>query len=93
VETEDSLRYDEPEPLNFSARHWLGAALLDAGRPTEAEVVYRAALADHPNNGWSLLGFALALEAQGRGDSALAARAEFERAWARADTWIRASRF
>jgi hypothetical protein len=39
------------------------------------------------------LGLALALEAQGRGDAALAARAEFERAWARADTWIRASRF
>jgi hypothetical protein len=93
VETEDSLRYDEPEPLNFSARHWLGAALLDAGRPTEAEAVYRAALADHPNNGWSLLGLALALEAQGQGDAALAGRAEFERAWARADTWIRASRF
>ncbi|HEU4882787.1 MAG TPA: hypothetical protein VFT45_11090, partial [Longimicrobium sp.] len=56
VALEDALTYDEPEPLPFAARDWLGAALLEAGRAVDAERVYRAALADHPHNGWSLFG-------------------------------------
>ena len=93
VRIEDALRYDEPEPLNFSARHWLGALLLEAGRPLDAERVYRAELEDHPTNGWSLLGLEQALRAQARGPDAEAAHAAFRTAWARADTWIRSSRF
>lgn len=93
VEWEDQLRYDEPEPLNFTARHWLGATLLEAGRPVDAEAVYRASLEDHPNNGWSLLGLEQALRAQGRTPEADEARARFSGAWARADHWIRASRY
>jgi len=93
VTIEDSLTYDEPEPLNFSARDWLGAALLEAQRPGDAERVYREALADHPHNGWSQFGLARALAAQGRSAEAAAAREQFGRDWARADTWLRASRF
>ncbi len=93
IELEDGLRYDEPEPLNFSARHWLGALLLELDRFIEAERVYRAALDDHPNNGWSLFGLEQALRAQGRDGEADRVRAQFEEAWARADVWIRASRF
>ena len=93
VEIEDGLRYDEPEPLNFSARHWLGAALLEAERPADAERVYRAALDDHPKNGWSLFGLEQALRAQGRVADADQALEDFRAAWARSDVWIRASRF
>jgi tetratricopeptide (TPR) repeat protein len=93
VEVEDGLTYDEPEPLVFSARHFLGAALLDARRPGEAERVYRASLADHPNNGWSLLGLEQSLRAQGRQAEAAEIRTAFTRAWARSDTWVRQSRF
>ncbi len=93
VQLEDSLVYDEPEPLPFSARDWLGAALLDAGRLTDAERVYRAALDDHPNNGWSLFGLARSLQGQARAAEAATARAAFERSWARADVWLRSSRF
>ncbi len=93
VALEDELRYDEPEPLNFSARHWLGAALLELGRADEAETVYREALVDHPRNGWSLFGLAQALRAQGRfGDAQLVLR-EFDESWARADVWLQASRY
>jgi hypothetical protein len=35
------MDYDEPEPLPFAARHWLGAALIEAGRAAEAEEHYR----------------------------------------------------
>jgi hypothetical protein len=90
---EDSLTYDEPEPLNFTARHWLGATLLEAGRAADAEAVYRASLVDHPHNGWSLFGLEEALRAQGKETGADLAHAEFEDAWARSDHWIRASRY
>lgn len=93
VAWEDQLRYDEPEPLNFTARHWLGATLLEAGRPGDAQSVYQASLEDHPNNGWSLLGLEQALRAQGRDAEADAVRDRFTGAWARADHWIRASRY
>jgi len=93
IEIEDGLRYDEPEPLNFSARHWLGAILVEAGRPAEAETVYRAALVDHPLNGWSLFGLEQALRAQGKNREADAVQADLERSWERADVWIRSSRF
>ncbi|NNF03531.1 MAG: hypothetical protein HKN17_03610, partial [Rhodothermales bacterium] len=48
---EDELMYDEPEPLPFAARHWLGHALLEADRPADAERVYLEDLDDHPRNG------------------------------------------
>ena len=91
VAFEDSLDYDEPEPLPFAARHWLGAALLEAERFADAERVYRAALDDHPHNGWSLFGLKQALAAQGK--SSPEVDADFEASWARSDTWIRGSRF
>lgn len=93
VEVDDALRYDEPEPFPFSARDWLGAALLEAGRAGDAERVYREALARRPNNGWDLLGLSQALEAETKTADAAKASAEFEAAWVRADTWIRGSRF
>ena len=88
---DDSLDYDEPEPLPFAARHWLGAALLEYGEFAKAEEVFRAELLDHPNNGWSYFGLLQALEGQGKEDEEL--NAAFEASWARSDTWIRGSRF
>jgi tetratricopeptide (TPR) repeat protein len=90
IEVEDQMDYDEPEPLPFAARHWLGAALLEAERYKEAESVYRDELADHPHNGWSLLGLKQALAAQGKTDPEV--DADFEQSWARSDLWITASR-
>jgi tetratricopeptide (TPR) repeat protein len=87
----DALEYDEPEPLPFAAQHWLGAALLEAGRAADAERVYRHDLAAHPHNGWSLLGLKQALAAQGKPSSEV--DADLGRSWARADTWLRSSRF
>lgn len=93
IEIEDALRYDEPEPLNFSARHWLGALYLDQDMPAEAEAVYKAALEDHPKNGWSLLGLLQSLEAQSKANEAMMVKAAFDEAWSRSDTWIQSSRF
>jgi hypothetical protein len=89
--SDDALDYDEPEPIPFPARHWLGAALLEAKRHADAERVYREDIADHPHNGWSLHGLQQALKAQGK--SSAEVDADLEASWSRSDTWIRASRF
>ncbi len=91
ADIQEALVYDEPEPLPFSARHWLGAALLEARRFSEAEAIYRAELIHHPHNGWSLLGLQQALTGQGKVDAAV--NADLLASWARSDTWIRSSRF
>ena len=91
VALEDELEYDEPEPLPFSARHWLGAALLDAGRFSDAQHVYQDELKKHPHNGWSLTGLQQALRAQRK--PTVDVDADLAASWSRADTWIRASRF
>jgi tetratricopeptide (TPR) repeat protein len=91
VKWDDQIEYDEPEPLPFDARHWLGAMQLEAGMAAQAEATYRTELKEHPHNGWSLLGLQQALKAQGKPTADV--DAELEKAWARSDTWIRASRF
>ena len=91
VELYEALIYDEPEPLPFSPRHWLGAALLEAKRYGDAERVYREDLEKHPHNGWSLFGLKAALESQDKGVTGV--EQEFAASWARSDTWIQASRF
>ncbi len=93
IEVEDDLTYDEPEPWHLPVRRVLGGLLLDMGRAAEAESVFRAALEDQPNSGWSLFGLARALRAQGRSAEAERAREKFEIHWARADVWLRSSRF
>ncbi|MBV9085279.1 MAG: hypothetical protein JOZ62_21590 [Acidobacteriaceae bacterium] len=88
---EDAMMWDEPEPLPFSARHWLGAALLKSRDYAGAERVYREELKKHPHNGWSLYGLRAALEGQHKPKQDV--ERDFEASWARSDTWIRGSRF
>ncbi len=91
VTLDDSIVIDDPEPLPFPARHWLGAALLEAKRFAEAERVYRQDLTRHPHNGWSLTGLQLALKGQGKPTATV--DADLRASWARSDTAIKASRF
>ena len=93
VAAEDALRYDEPPDWGFPVRHQLGAALLAAGRPAQAEEVYRADLRRHPHNGWALFGLQKSLQAQGKTDQAAAAERDFAEAWKRADVQLTASAF
>jgi tetratricopeptide (TPR) repeat protein len=92
IAIEDALIYGEPPDWFYPVRHNLGAILLDAGRPKEAERVYRADLARFPGNGWSLMGLAQSLRAQGKTKQADEVQAEFEDAWKYADVEITASR-
>jgi tetratricopeptide (TPR) repeat protein len=93
VKIEEALPYTEPPYWPLPVRHYLGAVLLMAGRPAEAEGVYRADLAKHPNNGWALLGLAQSLRAQQKDGEAEAAEQAFKAAWTYADVTLAASRF
>jgi len=93
VRLEDSLRYNEPPDWYFPVRHFLGAMLLDADRPNEAEVVYAADLRKNPENGYSLFGLKYALEKQGKREDAQAVDKRFDRAWADATHTLTSSRY
>jgi two-component SAPR family response regulator len=67
--------------------------LLEAGRPAEAESVYRRALERFPENGWCLKGLERSLAAQGDSAEAASVRERFEEAWRRADVELAGSRF
>jgi tetratricopeptide (TPR) repeat protein len=91
VAKEDKLAYDEPEDMFFPTRHLLGAALLAAGRPVEAEAVYREDMKRHPRNGWALRGLEAAYAAQRKypGETGPEAQA----AWKRADVRLAGSAY
>jgi tetratricopeptide (TPR) repeat protein len=93
VGMETALTYDEPPPWHLPVRHVLGAVLLDAGQDGEAETVYLASLEQFADNGYSLRGLELALDAQGDGAGAAAARERFAVAWRVADVELPGSRF
>jgi tetratricopeptide (TPR) repeat protein len=90
---EDGLSYDEPHLWLAPTRHALGAALLAAGRPADAERVYREDLAHYPDNGWALAGLAAAQRAQGASAAATATDARYSKAWRSADVVLTGSRF
>jgi tetratricopeptide (TPR) repeat protein len=93
VRLEDSLVYTEPSEFHFPPRHALGAVLLEAGRPLEAETVYWEDLRRNQDNGWALFGLLQALRAQGKTENAALVEARLAKAWARADVKLTASRF
>lgn len=93
VELEDSLGYMEPPDWAQPMRHYLGAALVEAGHHQRAERVYREDLEWTQNNGWALYGLWQSLRGQGRDDEAEKARARFEDAWSGVDVMLERSRF
>jgi tetratricopeptide (TPR) repeat protein len=82
---EDTLVYDEPHLWLAPTRQALGAALLDAGQPVDAERVFRQDLQHYPDNGWSLTGLAQAQRLQGHAEQARETELRLRRAWRAAD--------
>lgn len=79
---EDRLSYMEPPHWYYPVRQSLGAALLMAGRPEEAERAFRESLKRAPNNGWALFGLAEALKARGSAAEAVEVSRRLDRSWA-----------
>jgi tetratricopeptide (TPR) repeat protein len=93
VKLEDSLPYTEPPYWPLPLRHYLGACLLMAGHPAQAEAVYQADLRKNPHNGWALFGLRQSLRAQDKAMDAERTEQQFKAAWAYADITLTASRF
>jgi tetratricopeptide (TPR) repeat protein len=92
IAIEDKNAYIEPPDWPQPIRHYLGSALLESGRNTEAEEVYRQDLAWHQDNGWALFGLWQSLAAQGKPDEAAKTLEKFQHAWRNADTALTRSR-
>jgi len=88
VAMQDRLAYNEPADWHYPVRESLGAALLLAGRASEAEAVFRADLKKNPRGGRSLFGLVQALQAEGKTDEAILVRQEFDDAWRTAEVTL-----
>jgi len=93
VAEQDTHWFTEPPPWYFPVRQALGAVLLEAGRPADAEQVYRDDLRRNPGNGWALFGLAQSLRAQGKTAEADKVNEQFRAAWSGADVTLTSSRF
>ncbi len=93
VKKEDSLQYMEPPSWSLPMRHYLGDALLKAGRAYEAEQAFRQDLAWNQNNGRALYGLWQSLIAQGKTNEAARVQMQFTDAWKSADTELTAAHF
>ncbi len=86
VEIQDTLNYDEPADWYYPVRESLGAALLTARRPAEAEEVFRADLVQNPRNPRSLFGLMESLRLQKKDADAVWVEIQFNSAWKNADS-------
>jgi len=93
VKVEDGMRYTEPPDWKLPARHYLGAALLNAGKFDEAEKVYTEDLMINRENGWSLTGLREAQLKRGRKAEADATAKRLAKTWKNADISITSSRY
>ena len=82
----------QPARLLQPVRHALGFVLLKAGKGAEAEQVYRENLAEHPDNGFGLIGLSQSLAAQGKtGEADHIMDSAFREAWKFADFQLQSS--
>jgi tetratricopeptide (TPR) repeat protein len=89
VSLQDGLTYDEPPAWYYPLRESLGAALLRAGQPADAEKVFRDGVKRSPRNGRMLFGLMQSLQAQGKTEAAGEVKGEFDANWAKADVKLR----
>ena len=88
---QDAMLYNEPADWYYPVRESLGAALLSAGKASEAEQVFRDDLQRNPRNPRSLFGLMHCLKAQQRDDDAAWVERQFKESWKGADTKLEIS--
>jgi tetratricopeptide (TPR) repeat protein len=89
VALQDDMDYTEPPDWFYPTRESLGGLLLQAGRATEAEQVFRDDLQRNPRNARSLFGLREAVKGQGQEHDAPWVGQQFEAAWKNADVKLR----
>ena len=89
VVLEDGLRYDEPEPLNFSVRQWLGALLLELNRRAMRSASIARSWTITRTTAGASTGSSRHFRAQNKTAEAERIHQEFVTAWSRSDTLLR----
>ncbi|TQV75890.1 tetratricopeptide repeat protein [Denitrobaculum tricleocarpae] len=92
VEIQAGLPYMEPPYWYYPVNQSLGAALLQSGRPDDAERAFKAALYETPNNGWALYGLRETYKAVGDAKAAAEMQRLLNAAWAGDATSLSLSR-
>ncbi len=86
VAAEDALNYDEPAGWYYPpTRESLGALLIETGKYSEAEEVFRAELLNNRRSGRALYGLYESLKAQNKLEAASMVESLYKIAWAKAD--------
>ena len=91
VSIQDELPYTEPPFWYYPTRQSLGRVLIEAGKFTEAEAVFRKDLEDYPRNGWSMFGLYKVLEIQGKTKEAKKYKDKFDVIWQLSDIKLESS--
>ncbi len=81
AEIQNGLPYMEPPFWYYPVHQSLGAALLQQGKPEEAQAAFREAIRQAPNNGWAAAGLLRAAEARGDAAGAGEAKALMTKNW------------
>ena len=81
ADAQDTIPYMEPPYWYYPVRQSLGAALLEAGHPEEAEKEFRAALERERSSAWVLYGLKEAAKAKGDAAAEQKAAEELAKAW------------
>lgn len=88
VAAQDALVYTEPVGWHIPVRQNLGTHLLNTDQAAKAEDVFRKDLEQARDNGWSLMGLYLSLEAQNKTQEAQKIKARFDQIWENSDIEI-----
>lgn len=85
VKQEDALNYTEPPDWIIPCREMLGGVLLRAGRPADAERIFRKDLQYNPRSGRSLFGLMESLKTQGKTWDVMLVEQQLDASWKKAD--------
>lgn len=88
---EVNMVYNEPRDWILNPKHYLGDALLKAGRYKEAEQTFAKDLTNNSENGWALYGLYQSLSGQKKNAEAGKALMKYKKAFARADIKVSAA--
>ncbi len=88
VTTEENMVYNEPRDWLLNPKHYLGNALLKAGRYAAAKQVFLADLKNNSENGWALYGAWQALTAEKNKTEADKMLVHFRKAFSKDDIKI-----
>ncbi len=88
VVIEENMVYNEPRDWMLSPKHYLGNAMLKAGKNADAKAVFLSDLNNNNENGWALFGLWQTLSGEKKKAEADKVMARFSKAFAGADVRI-----